>query len=606
MVCLYAQTNDPKVYKAYNFHFPVNPNTTCVLTGNLGEIRPSHFHAGLDIAVDPNTKVHSSADGYISRIKVSSFGYGKVIYVTHPMQNLVTVYAHLTGFEGEIESFVKQKQYEKESYEIEITLPPQQLKVKRGQIIARTGNTGASAGPHLHYEIRTTKEVALNPFWFSFKELPKDNTPPIIQKIALTTTNLYSRVNGLFGSQVFNVVKKSKNQYIVPNPIQVWGAIGLEVLTHDLINGSSNTFGTTQITLKVDKKTIFTADLNRIDHTVNTSMNLHIDYRKMKQEGNGFQRCYVQDGNRLNVYQTNEHKGKIVIKDNQKHNVELILYDVLGNSTTLQLQLIGTTPNQNITNYIDYSPSQTKMSYEVWENTLVLRISYPKKVPKLNIAGIEYPLKPAFVQANQVVYLWDLRKGLPDFINLGNGRRMFDFYMLVPSNTSFLFKESDLEIVIPKQSLYDTLYLEVRKRDKSIEINNTLVPLFDSIRIAYSQTKQTNLCVLDAAGNTLHHYWHNNKIVFYTKRLGNHRNLKDTTPPTIKVIQKNAQKITLKITDDTAGISNYKAKLNGKFVLMEYEYKNNTLQSDLIKEKGQLLVEVWDKAGNKTQLNISI
>ena len=135
------------------------------LSGNFGELRPNHFHTGIDITTKgvEGVPIKASAEGYVSKIKISHWGYGKVIYVTHP-NGFTTVYGHLSDFNTAIAEFIKTSQYAKESYEIELLLTPDQFNVKQGEVIAYSGNTGGSGGPHLHFEIRDTKtEEAINP-----------------------------------------------------------------------------------------------------------------------------------------------------------------------------------------------------------------------------------------------------------------------------------------------------------------------------------------------------------------------------------------------------------------------------------------------------------
>ena len=168
-----------------------------LLSGTFGELRNNHFHAGIDIKTEgvEGQKVRSISDGYISRIKVSTSGYGKAIYITHPKTGHTSVYAHLQKFNNRISKFVKKKQYESESFEINIFLNDTTLKIKQGEIIALSGNTGGSNGAHLHFEIRDTKsEHPINPLQFNFKVV--DNISPLIKKIKIyafdTTCLLYT------------------------------------------------------------------------------------------------------------------------------------------------------------------------------------------------------------------------------------------------------------------------------------------------------------------------------------------------------------------------------------------------------------------------------
>ena len=145
----FSQEDIPQDYFESPLEIPL------ILSGTFGELRSNHFHSGMDIKTHQQTglNVLASASGYVSRIKVSHFGYGKALYVQHP-NGYTSVYAHLKEFAPEIEAYIKERQYAKESYEIEVFPEADELPVKQGEVIAYSGNSGGSGGPHLHFEIR--------------------------------------------------------------------------------------------------------------------------------------------------------------------------------------------------------------------------------------------------------------------------------------------------------------------------------------------------------------------------------------------------------------------------------------------------------------------
>ena len=166
------------------------------VAGNFGELRPFHFHAGVDLKTNNKTglSVHAVSDGYISRVKVSSFGYGKVIYITHS-NGTVSVYAHLSAFNKELELYVRQTQYERKSFDVDLVLDRNKFIVKKNDIIAFSGNTGNSFGPHLHFEIRNaTTEKAINPLWARLPIL--DTLAPTFSKIYIFPATKSSSING--------------------------------------------------------------------------------------------------------------------------------------------------------------------------------------------------------------------------------------------------------------------------------------------------------------------------------------------------------------------------------------------------------------------------
>ena len=169
-----------EIYPTDYFRKPLD--IELIPSGTFGELRSNHFHAGIDFKTKQRQglKVYTAAEGYISRIKISHFGYGKALYITHP-NGYVSVYAHLKKFSDKIEKFIKNCQYQKESYEIEEFLSPNELIIEKDEVVAYSGNTGSSGGPHLHFEIRDNEERPINPMLFGINI--KDTRRPLVQAL---------------------------------------------------------------------------------------------------------------------------------------------------------------------------------------------------------------------------------------------------------------------------------------------------------------------------------------------------------------------------------------------------------------------------------------
>ena len=345
---LFAQTQQ---YFKDKYQFPIS--TPVYLTGNMGEIRPNHFHAGLDVLGDSRTPVYATYDGYIGRIKASTYGYGNVIYITHPTTNHITVYAHLSRFSSTIGQYVRKKQYEATSFEVDLYPQPQEVPIKKGQLLGYVGNTGASFGAHLHYEIRNGNEAALNPLLF-FENLVQDRLAPIIQNIGIVPLSPEARLSGKYQEQRYQARKQGNNHYTIPT-IQAYGAIGFELRTYDIANQASNTYATTKALIKVDGKTLFQYDINNYPMDEAYAMNAHINYPFYKKTRLSYQKLYSTDGNYLDIYQ-HKNQGKLRVKAGQLYDILIEAHDVHGNVSTVAFKVKGVAPPK--AQFVpDYSPS---------------------------------------------------------------------------------------------------------------------------------------------------------------------------------------------------------------------------------------------------------
>lgn len=592
----------PHFLFSQNFVFPIKPGETAYLAGNMGEVRGSHFHGGLDITANMNTPVQSAAKGYISFIGVSAYGAGKMLKITHPDLERVTVYGHLNGFPDSLTAFIRQKQTELKEAELELELEPNQFPVEAGQVVAFSGNTGYSAGPHLHFEIRTLDNLILNPSTYNFPELPKDDLPPILEGLVLTTLSLDGRVNEEFGSFRFPTQKKG-SVYEVKEIIPVWGTVGLELSTLDKANKAHNTYATSVIRVILDGEKVYEHEIMKFSADNHRSMNVHVNYRSPKRK---FQRAYVADGNRFQyLYKDLKNNGKITIKDEKVHQVEVQMEDVWGNRSVLKLKLQGKKSDKPIFQGTFNVHTKAKIRHEVWENTLVIAVKnlqHSGDTTWVMIQGIPQALPLAYQTSNEAIYLWDLRKGMPTLFFTGKTQYHFYFRKMIPSQQDTFFQDNFCRIEFDRESLFDTLYLELQYFETAIQLNNTHIPLFKPIHIQYFKN---DLIHSDSFGdfywlgsNLLNGKWENGSYRFNTINLGSFHWLEDKEPPVIEKLNSSE----FKVFDKKAGLGYIQAKLGNEFLPTEYEYKNRRLKVYFPKGKNanseQFTLKVSDRVGN--------
>jgi len=204
------------------------------LSGNFGELRSDHFHSGIDIKTQGVTgkEIVATSAGYVYRISISPGGFGRALYLRHP-SGYSTVYAHLERFIPEIEEYITQQQYEKKSFTITVFPPQEKFVFQQGDLIAYSGNSGSSGGPHLHYEIRkSNSENPVNPLHFDFGV--SDNIKPVIEKLAIYPVNRHTLINGQNKARKINVAGGNGN-YHVPsgNEITISGLAGFGIKSFD-------------------------------------------------------------------------------------------------------------------------------------------------------------------------------------------------------------------------------------------------------------------------------------------------------------------------------------------------------------------------------------
>lgn len=546
-ISLKAQLFPSKNYQQGYFTWPVVAKKA--LAANFGELRPNHYHMGLDCKTDQkeNLQVLAAADGYVAKIKIEPYGFGRCIYINHP-NGLTTLYAHLNDFYPELEKYVKAQQYKLESWKVFIDVPAGLLPVKKGQLIAYSGNTGGSQGPHLHFEIRDTKtDKVLNPLLFGFPIA--DNIAPDILRLAV-----YDRCTSTYEQTPrFISIKKVNGGYTtVPPLVQVnTSKVSFAITAYDRYTGSTNQNGIYEAVLYNDENPVVGFQLDSISYDETRYLNAHVDY-KLKMSGGPF----VQHLSRLpgypeGVYKEGSGNGVINLDDDSVHQIKIQVKDANGNVSLLKFA--------------------------------VQRAGAKRTAASLAAAS----------EQSKIFH--------PGFVNVFEG-----------ANVSFYLSEKQLydsirfrynEIASAKGTVYQLHNGNVPLQDYfPVKIKNVSTLHPDKMVMHQSwKNKDDYKKAVDEGG------WF--KASF--RAFGNYELLTDTTPPTILPVGfKNGMKasklnrIAFIIKDNTEELQNFRAELDGKWL----RFSNDKGKTFIYKfdehcppGAHELKISVEDCVGNKTE-----
>lgn len=515
------------------------------LSASFGEIRPNHFHAGIDIRTQQKEglPILAIADGYISRIKIQSTGYGKMLFVNHP-NGYTSVFAHLSGYAPAIEKYLKDNQYKQEVFEIDLNPDSNLFKVKKGDIIAYSGNTGSSAGPHIHFEIRDTKsDWIVNPLLTGFEI--QDHVAPTINKIRfypLEQTTVFEVVTaGKKGNIIKNyyepfdvgvTVSNGKYQLAGIKSIKVKGAFGVGISTSDKMDNTWFRYGVYSITLKTWKEIIFKSTLESMNFYDIRYVNAHIDYEEAIEGKGDYQRMFLLPNNHLPIYQVNKDRGRIKLKPNDSLYLTIEVADIHKNTSSLIFKVV----------YLNKDVTLKKTQLKV-DSNLYKRIPYDK---------------PSF------------------------------------------FKTKDFELYFMANSFYDTLNMLYKKLPKIPKtyserhvIGSYKIPVHDYFTIKIKATDlperlRSKALIASIAGKgqmvSQGGLYKDGFIESKIRNFGAFVIAVDTIAPNIKPlnIQENSHmekisSIRVRISDDFSGISKYRGTIDEKWILMEYDKKSQLL-----------------------------
>jgi murein DD-endopeptidase MepM/ murein hydrolase activator NlpD len=592
-----------EIQKGY-FQSPVKPGVRNYLAGNFSELRPNHFHTGLDYKFGgvEGEPIYAVAEGWVHRIKISSFGYGNIIYLKHPSGH-ITLYGHLRNFSPALHAWMKKKMYEAKLNELEINLKEGELPVKKGELIANGGNTGSSGGPHLHFEIRDSLDRAMDPLLAGYSEI-LDRTPPTPQKIAIVPLELDSRVNGKFQRLEITPVL-SGSSYRIPETIQVSGKVGLEIQSYDKLDGAENQNGFPKFEVLDDSGPLFKLVVDKVDFNFTRHFLLHTHL-------NRFTKLYHQKDLKFSFITPNSPgTGAFELETGKKKNVQLKLVDAYNNTRIVQLSLSGA--DLDSTRSDGAAPPKAQVSY--YKNIMKIKVAQSSKggLAKFEVGNTTYEILPAYQDAASRTYLWDLRFGIPKKIDLCSEIYTPDIIGHFPVDREHVHANSKLQIKTDSNSLLEDLYLRVSHSGTAtspvLNLGESTTYLWNPIEATWDVTgyagNKAKTKVYQRAGNGALSYiggeWMGNQIRFKTRNFGSFVLAEDVTKPSISPIKVNAQGMRFTIRDNLSGIKSFEAFVNGEWVWMRYEHKQAVIWSETLSGqamKGPAILRVTDQAGN--------
>ena len=538
-----AQTEYPKDYFSPPLDIPMQ------LSGNFGELRPNHFHAGFDLKTQQKEglNVYAVADGYISRIKISTFGNGKAIYINHP-NGYTSVYGHLKMANGEIEKYIKNTHYKEKSFEIEMFFKPDEMAVKKGQIIGFSGNTGSSEGPHLHFEFRDTKsEFVINPMFFGYDKNIKDNKKPTVSSVYVYPLDSKTTVNRAKRPILLNLSLQKDGTYLA-DKVVANGLVGFGISTYDTDDVSFNNNGVYKVQSFYNGKPNFGYEFNTYSFDEMRYINALIDYGRYKKMQQRVQKLFMTNPYNLSIIKSDESKGALQVSPNLASVYRIEVSDYFGNKRIIAIP-------------VQYDTLPTVITKEPVPSNYFIKANKDSN----------------FALGNMSV-----------FFPAGTFYDDFEFNFAVKNDTMFLHDDT-----VPAHSNFTVTIEDVKSTEAQKE----------KMFIARMEGSKTNYNPTYRKGNV---------FTTKVKTLGKYALAIDTVAPKISIAAPiegkwiSSQKtLQLTINDELSGIKSYNGYLNGKWILMEYDNKTRKLThffDDGIVAEGpnDLKVVVIDNVGNST------
>ena len=524
-----------------------------ILSGTFAELRPNHFHAGIDIKTKGTEgfNVYSIGDGYISRIQITHGGYGKALYIKHD-NGQSSVYAHLKKYSPKIEKIVKEIQYSNESYTFRVYPKENEIRISEKELIGYSGNTGRSYGPHLHYELRDDKDRPINPLEYKNYTI-LDTIPPVVLGLHYKEIPQNS-ISGSNSSFKNLKITKISNNLFISDTLNTSGLIGFGVNSYDRMNNTWNKMGLSDINANLDGEEVFDMNLNSFSYDEWRHINTFIDYASYKNKKIRIQKLYIEDYNPLNMYNRSLGNGVINIKNQDKvYLYSIRLFDYNKNYTEILVPILW----KEKTNYIT------------------------KGLESDNIYSINKDSEYNLLFGSSSIKL--------------------------SKNTFYTNKEIE---IIERDNILSI-------DEDSIPVLKEITIKFNTDRYNDSLVNKTYIAKLENEDKSsfVSNNLKNGKLIADIKLLGDYMIKVDSIPPNINLIDiedsqwiSNRDKLQIKINDKNSGISSYRGTLNDKWILLEYNPMKGILTYDFndninnSEPKNILKVNVTDNVGNTKYL----
>lgn len=553
---LFSQTKQyPTDYFGSPVGFPI------ILSGNFAELRSNHFHSGIDITTqkEEGKSVFACADGYVSRIRISPYGFGKALYIDHP-NGYTTVYAHLKGFNTEIDNWVRSEQYRLEQFDVDLFPPKDLLRVSKGELICLSGNSGSSEGPHLHFEVRDTKsEMPIDPQLFGFPV--KDFIRPAITSARIYPEGEGSTINGSYVPLDREIagwgpVHRLQKQ----DTVHIAGSFSLGLGCYDLLNGSRNKNGISRYAVFIDSVLKFDWQAETFSFSESRYVNSFIDYANYYKTGNRYLRTRIDRNNKLSMYRNAGCRGIFDVVPDSLHHIRIIITDAGKNESVLRFVAKGEKITTSERQPVSTRPIFNCLKPNTWSEEGI-KIDVP-------VSSLYEDIAFDLTTSDQLPYTWS---------------KIYNIHH-------------------PEVPLHDYIGL-------SIALDSSVVPMGKKLTLASLRPGKSP--------NSTGGWVENGVFRARIREFGQYAVMADTICPVIKPLNisdckdiSSQKTIRISISDDFSGISSYRATLNGNWILMDYDPKNRLLEytrdQRLVPGENEFILTIEDYCGNITSFEATL